>query len=54
MMMVSGPVAGVDRDTFSTPSAGPADRNHRNTRVTHLAEKRTGDVLDFWFEPERG
>ena len=48
---IGGFLRGVD---LSDPEAA-AWKLAIGTRVTtHFAEKRTGDVLDFWFEPANG
>ncbi len=48
---IGGFIRGVDL----TDPAAAAQKLKIGTRViTRFAEKRTGDVLDFWFEPDGG
>ena len=45
-------IGGFFRGVDLTDPAAAAKKLAIGTRVTtHFAEKRTGDVLDFWFEP---
>jgi uncharacterized protein len=48
-------IGGFFRGVDLTNAAKAADKLKIGTRVTtKFADVRTGDVLDFWFEPERG